>query len=81
MKISKITQSKIDKKIEEIKSNIKRISDLSDCSREHIAKLISEGCHSGEICESVILEIGKKQFEEEIYGWWSIGNGRIEISI
>lgn len=56
---------------------IKKITDLSECSVQHITKLIGEGCYAGEVCE--VFSEGKE--EAEVYGWWSIGNGRIEISM
>lgn len=80
-KISKKTQILIENELERIKNNIERISDLNDCTREHIGKLIADGCYSGEICELVIIEINNMQFEKEISGWWKIGDGKIEISI
>jgi hypothetical protein len=59
--------------ISDLISKIKRINDLSESSIEHITKLIGEGCFSGEICETIE--------EEEIYGRWKIGDGKIEIEL
>lgn len=50
------------------------IQDLSDCSREHISKLISEGFREGEV-----VETGGD--DEEYYGWWSLEKGKILVTM
>ena len=65
--------TKKEKRISSQISLIKRIVDLSDSSIEHITKLIGKGCHCGEVCETIE--------DEEIYGWWKIGDGKIEIEM
>ena len=49
------------------------ITDLSECSREHISKLISEGFREGEVVETVE--------DEEFYGWWSLERGKVLITM
>jgi hypothetical protein len=65
--------TKKEKRISNAISKIERISDLSESSIEYITKFIGEGCWSGEIIETID--------GEEIYGWWRIGNGKIDISL
>jgi len=65
--------TKKEKRISNAISKIERISDLSESSIQHITRLIGEGCFSGEICETIE--------DQEIYGRWNIGNGRIDISL
>jgi hypothetical protein len=65
--------TKKEKRISDLISKIERINDLSESSIEHITKLIGEGCFSGEICETIE--------DEEFYGWWKIGDGKIGIEL
>ena len=65
--------TKKEKRISNAISKIEKINDLSDYSIQHITKLIGEGCFAGEVCEMIE--------DEHIYGWWNIGNGRIDISL
>jgi hypothetical protein len=51
-----------------------KITDLSDSSREHISKLISEGFREGEV-----VEVGAD--DEEFYGWWSLEKGRVLVTM
>ena len=61
------------KRISNLISKIERINDLSEESIQHITKLIGEGCFAGEICETIE--------DEQIYGWWKIGDGKIVIEL
>lgn len=65
--------TKKQRRISNLISKIERISDLSESSIEHITKLIGAGCFAGEICE--LIE------DEQIYGWWRIGDGKIDIEL
>lgn len=65
--------TKKQKRISNLISKIEKIYDLSEPSIENITKLIGEGCYMGEICETIE--------DERIYGWWKIGDGKIDIEL
>tara|TARA_R110000868_G_scaffold58371_4_gene180259 strand:+ start:387 stop:599 length:213 start_codon:yes stop_codon:yes gene_type:complete len=61
------------KRISNLISEIEKINHLSGASIQKITKLIGEGCFAGEICETIE--------DEKIYGWWKIGDGKIDIEL
>ncbi len=65
--------TKKEKRISNAISKIERINDLSESSIQNITKLVGEGCFAGEICEMIE--------DDYVYGWWNIGNGKIDISL